>query len=1157
METFSASGDGTSSHLSQTPNNMTVPLDAILKDKEILTYEGTFESNWKQSSPCLQTCNGQISAHHQQNNKTCLRKSTVSIHRQTGQSTAVAPRENCPQHESKHFCSNERAPETSAIGEALLLQKCPIQLSSSSFECQSASCVSSTTNISQQSMPHMIVLKSNNLGGSWKNSLHNHQHHVKITNNLPKDSTCQGLFTNVGHFGVILAQGQSVKLCQQNSCMPKDVCQQKYAPQKAVAIVTPLTQHVVADVTFTKNLTNVKEGGLDTRSVPNTNDHQPYILHTLQPTNNESGAKTLCDNTLQTNEAPSKLVLATGFSHCVKDNEPAVDNKLPGQNERLSSIPFNSATTKRKEAVQPYPTDNNCSVALLSKDDATVTGTETRIDAGMDNLSTIPVKEWSLQGLHTLITDLELMEKKKEKELPFNDAAHEILKMYWKGDYQKLCSAAKSNLYVNIMKGVRLHCGTENSVILHEFSEKRLNKMTSRFHVLEHGIAPPKMVYTSSWLNLPEEFYDIDKGDDCLSSLLTTHHRPEAADKEVPVKEMVNIQEPTNKKIKASNKVPSGGQKQSKPLQPEHQKNLRVKGDKTVRKEPVVINVENTCSVKRTEGENSMTVKNVEIKIAQSEKQKPKDENEASLLGSSSTEPSDVSDSCLKPGNLLKLPSTDTNPVLDKNGVADCIPAKMSILPQEKTARLFTGEPNEEVDNMQKEDAQSLTDSKGEVSVELVDQEKNHMDSEIKPDEWRSKIKINWQLESYCCLAKWFHVLGYRNGGLCKCEKKADLSHHPDTSGKAEQEVKAIKHGHPFNKACNVTGTDICELRDIRQMKNRLGYRSMTGNKSITSSTDDASMDEFKIVDVVTNYEDVLKMANEMSEQLMETPLSSTGREHQRYHKNNTTSEFKTGDTQINLTLFGTCHLSQKKRTSAFTSADKLQLPPETINVRIDSGWNKSPNNSKKQTPKQQVWNSWKKTYVPLKTKSKRRKPAKAPETQNDAADNSPFDLLTVLLSHGENSQTHPSDAELKNASSDKQKNTDTDHSNTESRKNISSPRKGKIRKLKQNNILASFNPNKRWNYANRRNKPVKSSFKQAQAIKTSTNKLNMGSALNFRVLPESFSISSGSSSTEASQSSTADSGKYYIFLNILCLFYDFMPTYFPPTRMFNTFLFN
>lgn len=1140
---ISGSGDDTHNHLSQTSNNITVPLGTVLKDKEILSNEGpaAFESDWKRSSPTLQTSNSQILAHHQHNTESFLRTSTMPIHRQTGQCTAVLPRKKYSRHLSEHSYSNNSPPETSAAYEKLLPQKCPIQLNSSSFKHQSASCSSTTKNLSQQAIPHMIIQNSNNFSESWKSNLQN-QKHVKITNNLPKDSSiCQGLFTNFGCFNVILTQAQMIKLCQQNA---KDVYQLKYVPQKAIAVVTPLTQQVVADVTFTKNLTKVKDGGLETRSVPKKNDHQPCILHTLQPTTNERGVKTFYENVSQTKEIPSKLVLATGMSHCVKDNGPSEITNLPDQNEGLSSDPHNGVSIESKEAVQPYPTDDNHAAKFLSEDDATVMGRnsevmETRMDARVDHLSTIPVNEWSLQRLHTLVSDLEQTQKKEKKDIPYNDPFSDILKLYWNGDFKKLCNAAQSNIYISIMKEARLHCGSENSVILREFLRERLNEIPSRFHILEHAIAPPKIVYTSSWLNVCEELYDIEKGVNCVSSLMTSHHRPKIADKDVPMKEMENMQEPTIEKIKASYKALSGGEKQSKPLPPEHQKSSTVKGEKIIKKRPVVMDVEYTCSVKETEGQDSMTVKNVKIKSAQT-----KGEIEAPLLASSSIQLSDASDRCVKPGNLLKPPTTDMIPVLDKNGCED----GMSIFPPDKARQLFTGDPSEEVDNMQKDDAQILTDSKGQVPVELFDQDKTQMDTEIKSDERSNRIQISWQLENYCCVAKWFQVLGYRNGGLCKCEKMAELSHHADTSSKGAKEVNANKHRNPFNKVCKLTDTDIHVLRDNRQAKNRLGYRNVTENKSVTASTDDASMDDIKIVDVVTNYKDVLKMANAMSEQLMEMPLIPHTREPTRSGKHHgddekiTIPEFKTGDSQINLKLFGTSHLRQKKSISGVTSLDKVQLPPETINVRIDSNWNEYPNNTKSLTSKQEVWNSWKKTHIPSKmsTQKRSRKLTKGPESKNYAADNSlikttAFDL-TTMLSH-EDSQTVRSKAKYKNAlslaSADKRQNTEKDYSKKKSRKKICSTRKDKIRKLKLNKILASFHHNKRRNYANNESKLMKSSFDLAQAINTSQNKLNTGSALNFGVLPESFIISDSRFSMEANQSASIDSGKYYIVYNI------------------------
>lgn len=1139
MEQLNDFGDRTCINPRQTSNNLIVLPDT---DRAILTYEGpaATESDWKQSLPGLQSSNNQMLTHHQQNTECCLRKSTVPPDGQTRQSAAVPSRQNYSQHEPKRFCSIDRPPEASATGETLLLQKCPAQLSSSSFEPQSASCASTTTNASQQSINHMIVQNTNNLSGSWKSNLHNQQQHVKITNIFSKDSKCQGLLTNVGHLALILAHGQTIKLCQRNE---ENNYQQKCVPQKAIAVVTPLTQQVLVDDTSTKNLTKVKQGGHETKSVTNKGVNQPYILHNLQPTTDKSEAKTLYDNTLQTKSVPS--VLATGTSHCVMDNGPAENNTFSSQNERLSPDPLASVFKERKEAVQPF--GNNSSATFLSGDNATLMGvhsesTKTYMDPGVDNFSIIPVNKWSLQRLQSLVNDLEEMQKKQQKDIPFDNVFSEILKLYWNGDCNKLCSAAKSSLYVSIIKEVRLHYGKTNSVILHEFPKERQNEIASRFHILEHGIAPPRTEYTSSWLNLGENFHDIDKEGDFLSTLKTMHHKPKIADEEVPVKRMENMQEPTNEKVKASDKTLSGEEERSKPLPPEHQKNSTVKGDKTIRKEPVLMDAKNTCSVKETEKQDSVTVKNVKLKRAQSEEQKIKGKNEAPLLASLSTQPSDVSDCCRK-----HLPTTDVTPVLDKNGSADCMSVQMNILPPEKARRLSTGE--EEVDNKQKDHAGILTDSRDQVTVELFDQDKPHMDTETKSNERSIRIEINQYLETYCCLAKWFHVLGYTYGGLCKCEKKAELSHQTDSAGEYEQEASADKPRYPLNKACKLT-KDICVLRD--EAKNRLGYRSMTGKISVTSSTDD-HMDGIRIVDVVTNYEDVLKIANAMSDQVTEMPLtrctsqeSTTGRRHHTDHKKITPPELKTEDKLINLTLFGTSHLRQKKSISGLTSSDKVQyLPPETIIVRISSDCNEYRNYTKSQTSKQQVWNSWRKAHVPFMMSSKRRqkqKLAKAPESKNYASDNSviktpAFDMSTTLRSHEKDLQVQQSEATSKNAfvlaSTDKQEATDTNHFKKKSRKK-SSIRKEKLRRLKLKKILASLHPIKKWNYTNDGRKPMESYFDLAQATNKSKNKLNTSSGLNFGVLPESFIISESNSSMEANQSANADSGKFFFFFIII-----------------------
>ncbi|KAF5907534.1 solute carrier family 41 member 2-like isoform X1, partial [Clarias magur] len=151
------------------------------------------------------------------------------------------------------------------------------------------------------------------------------------------------------------------------------------------------------------------------------------------------------------------------------------------------------------------------------------------------------------------------------------------------------------------MKEVEHHCGRNNSVIFQAVSKETLNEVASRFHILEHGIVPPKTDYTSSWLNLSEELYELDKGHDRLSSLVTLQPEPKVADQEVPVKEMENIHEPSNEMVKVSDEALLGGEKQSKPS--EHQKSFGVKADIIAQKEQEVMIVENNCSVKEMEGQ--------------------------------------------------------------------------------------------------------------------------------------------------------------------------------------------------------------------------------------------------------------------------------------------------------------------------------------------------------------------------------------------------------------------------------------------------------------------------------------------------------------------------------------------------------------------------
>ncbi|XP_046715807.1 uncharacterized protein si:ch211-106e7.2 isoform X1 [Silurus meridionalis] len=1006
----------------------------------------------------------------------------------------------------KTFLQSQNMLQTNGkAGEQPLLQKCPFQFNSSPFEHQNPSSVS-TINVPQQSVSHLIVV--NNLGGSWKNNLYSHQQLVEITSNLPEDTTSLGFFADVGHFGAIVAKDQIFRLRQQNACMAKDINQQKYAPQEAISVVTPLTQKVVEGVTFSKNL-NKKEISLETSFVPNKADYQPHIPQVLQSTN-ERGAG-INDNTSQTKKSSSKSVLATEILDCVMGG-PDENNNVSGQSEILSSFPHGGGDNRSAKFPRGY-------------DARVIDRNSVSIKTRMDNLSTIPVTEWTLQKLHTLVTVLEQKQKRQQKDMPFTDLFSEILKLYWNGNHKDLCSAARSKMYVNTMKEVRLHCGTDNSVILQAVSRERLKESESSFHILEHCFTPPKMVYTSSWLNLSENLNDTDQKPDCVSSLMTLHCKPKPPDKGLPKKELDNMQDTTNETIKACNKAQSGEEEQSKPLPTEQQMNSsdKIRGH-------TAMDVKNKCSVKKTAGQDSMTLKNVLMECVPSEKTNTsEDKNEAPLQVSLSTQSSDVSDSFTKPGNLIQPLSTHMTTLLEKTDIADCVSVKVSVLPPEKAQRLFTDEPDEEVHNIQKEDAKILTDSKGQATAESFDKDKKQVDPAIEFDKKSNTIKINCQVENYCCLAKWFQALGYRNRGNCKCEIKADAV----TFGIGVNGLNSAKHRHPFHNTCQLTDMDNRELRKTRKAKNRFAYRGLTGKKHVASPIDDdASMDEFEIVDVITNYEDVLELANSVSMQLIEKPLkrctlhkSTTGKKHRRDHqKEITMPEIKTGDAQINLALYGTSRVKQKKNISMFTSSDKVPIPPKTINVKIGSGGNK-------------YWNSQKKTSVLLRPSNNRRskklKHAKAPESNLYAADNSvikttSFDLITTLPCHEESAQNQPkvnNGSTLSLASADNQKKTATSQSKKKPRKKISSTRKDKIMKLKRNTFFSSFNFRRKCNSANNTNELIKTSFDPAQPNSTSKNKLNTGVALNFGVLPASFNILEGSSSMEANQSVSADSG--------------------------------
>ncbi|XP_036432073.1 uncharacterized protein si:ch211-106e7.2 isoform X2 [Colossoma macropomum] len=870
----------------------------------------------------------------------------------------------------------------------------------------------------------------------------------------PDNSYTRTLDNSIRHFSgqfgksSLDARSISAQAHQQSAFLPKENHHHKNVPQKAVAVVAPLAQHVITGAEFSQDSTKGNEGGHGTRTVPDEQSHHSYLSCPLQSRVNES----LCDNEAQihmSQEMPSESVMTTEFSQCSEPEGPVTAKELSNQSGSLSSMPVGSIHVERKESVQSSHVKDQ-SIAVDTAINKSYDGTETRMDPESTNRwSAVPVTKWSLQKLQTLVINSEWRQKKSQKEILLKEFLTTIINLYWGGDYRKLCEAARSDIYTNIMKEVKLHRGTKDSVILQEIPKEKFDQLAEHFHILKHDSAPTEVIQ-SSFSNLNEK---VDDNKECghSLSLMTFHSAPEV-DVEV-VERQKNMHVAENDKGEASNEASSRAMSfalgQSQPLPTVHEKKRKSVGDGILmdNNNPVRTDLKTkwTSSIRETVGqkeplleclskpstETADNCKTVTVSYdAIGEPSKPEEENqsprnEVSLLVSLNEQSPAVSDDCVhvKPDDLLQLPATEKTPPLDDCGNSSDSSdpfafIKIKVLSSEMAKKIAASESYEEVENIQKDvSVQTITENNDQVIVKLCDQmseDEEHMDAKISTAE----SNATGELQKYCCFPKWFQVLGYATDLVCKCEKE-ELS----------------------------SGNDVFCRDVIKEM-------TMTGkNVPMSPILGDASMDEIEIVDVITDYEDVLKIANAISEQLTDKPLAECGPDafkKEKHHRPNayqkkrtchspcgqiaskanlisdlssdasqmdlalpltftdianlqcdehgretTTTEFQKETKIVNLALYGSSELRHNRSTTTNSCAkekgfsDEEHFPPATINVRVSPCLNNYANSNKSQTTKQRILKSWRSSHVPMKMFTDRRlkklNSARRTESKSDA----------------------------------------------------------------------------------------------------------------------------------------------------------------------------
>lgn len=346
-------------------------------------------------------------------------------------------------------------------------------------------------------------------------NLHSRQQHANSPTNLPKHSskTRTSLPSdlkyyppteNAPHGHSSLSGGYNYQSLVPDKSTHANVqtpstCGQNIAAQRAVAVVMPLSPIGPAPVNVSDKSANVK---MNVRSVQAVVWHPPNIPHTLETNANLNNQKGEPNDPTSKHQRPKSAEprLNDGLCH-VGAKSPIWTDESTDQSRHTSSPKLKSVVAEQMSVptqMQNEPSEkinNNC----------------TFTDKKTAETESIPVIEWPIDRLHTLIDMIQQMENGHQKNVQITDAGKDILKLFWNGDFRKFYNAVQTGIYQNIMQEVYAYCPMKEPVILRQIKSDARNRVHKDFHALKHNEEPPKMTYKSSWLNLNENVDDIDK----------------------------------------------------------------------------------------------------------------------------------------------------------------------------------------------------------------------------------------------------------------------------------------------------------------------------------------------------------------------------------------------------------------------------------------------------------------------------------------------------------------------------------------------------------------------------------------------------------------------------------------------------------------------
>lgn len=948
--------------------------------------------------------------------------------------------------------------------------------------------------------------------------------------------------------------------------------------KKIVAVVFPLPLGVVERFKSLKNPTKdskVNEEGVQAKPVTVGPHPEPALL---QPRTKESdlmSSSTSC-SVAQTNHSSPEIITQclpeTGFSQFSGPESPIQAEDISHQRDSLYSVPLCSTSVCMRE--ESSNMDNQCSVGHIHED--VTTTNKSNISGSESQSDTEDNEQWSLQRLHRLMFDLEKKQSMSLKEVPFADLSSEILRLFWNGDFQKLCETAKSDHYVNIMKEVQLYSGKKNSVILQECP-----KLQDLDHVAEdvqntkqNPVVPTveSESFQSSVLN-PS---DCNKKNGDSSSPTMLQSTAKVTNDEIRMERDENVKVPENYEAATSNEAASAitfSQAQSQPLLTLHENNCsvvedlaRVLTDKSTdmdvegkdgysnrgpvkTKKPVFECLSKPALTECLDNSKNVTVNSEKgEKLPEKEGENKTTRNEVCSVRSSNEQSLAMSDNCMHVNSEEDQPTTEMTSLLEDCNNADstdCSFLKINVLSPETAKKLYFIEPKTEVKTIHEDvSVETCTEKTDQAIVYQCDfspEDDTQINTNVKPAENNIGNNGAPQVKQYCCLAKWFQDLGYALNVPCACKKNT-------AKGVTEETSKIPSDANMDNLEIEEVITDYEDVRKIasaisvHQMNEPLrtcGPHKFKMGKPAHDSGKNKTTNHTSCSKLVAKSDLVPYFGKDQGDSSFPSTPRGSDLQVEENDKKITPPEVQKRKRTVNLALFGSSNLnhnktvgvtmnSPKKKIFGIRSFDTEHFPPATLNVRVNNAVRLSDDAIRKQTAKQRILKSWQNSLAPTQMFADKQRPRMlktGSKSRTETADifgieksitPKAFDAMKNLLSNQQHIRTHeseiPSPTEQQKTSAGQSKN--KKHSSK--------------RNKKKNKILDSISlmRRKKGQYAHTKGKSSASSVELPCALGRSKHESSKCSVLDYRILPETFSFRDGSSLMKAHQSKDAAYGQ-------------------------------